>query len=153
MHDDIIQAVVQMVEESGKPIKTIAEEIGKQYSTLKRELNEFDEGAKLGVELLYPLMVACDGDQPLEYLADRRGYSLKKRKRDNEVSVGPSALVSALSRLMELDEQEDVPRLAMARAVNALIDEAEIILYQRFPEQAAFSRRLAPANFVFEEGE
>lgn len=73
MHDDIIEAVEDMIEESGKPRKAIAEEIGKPYKTLMRELNSMDGGAKIGARDLVPLMRVCGGLQPLEHLAARMG--------------------------------------------------------------------------------
>lgn len=49
----------RMVDESGRPLKAIAAEIGKGYSTLYRELDASDEGGKLGVDTLMPLIRAC----------------------------------------------------------------------------------------------
>lgn len=144
MSDSMLDAVNLMVEESGKPIKAIAEEIGKPYSTLKRELNEFDEGAKLGAELLLPLMLACSGDQPLQYLADRRGYNLIRRKSraglDGVTEFQPVALFLAASRLLELCQDGQADRLEVTQAVDAVIEEAEAVLSRRFPAHAAFRR-------------
>lgn len=79
VHGDLLYVVNQMAEDSGKSLVTIAEEIGKPYSTLKRELNEFDDGAKLGAATLLPLMRACGNSvKPLEYLASRMGHRLVK---------------------------------------------------------------------------
>lgn len=76
MHDDIVAAVDAMVEESAKTRKQIADEIGKPYTTLMRELNQADELAKLGARDLVPLMNACGGLHPLEHLASRMGCRL-----------------------------------------------------------------------------
>lgn len=77
MSDSLLDAINLMVDGSNKTIKAIAEEVGKPYGTLKRELNEYDELAKLGADLLYPLMRSCDSVAPLRHLAGRMGYALK----------------------------------------------------------------------------
>ena len=76
MHGDILDVINGMVDESGKKLAQIAEEIGKPYPTLKRELNEFDDGAKLGVMTLLPLMRSCNSVAPIQYLASRMGQRL-----------------------------------------------------------------------------
>lgn len=48
-----------MVDDSGRPLKAIAAEIGKGYSTLYRELDPNDDGGKLGVDTMLPLIRAC----------------------------------------------------------------------------------------------
>lgn len=48
----------------------------KKYSTLLRELNPTDEGAKLGAAELFLLMHYFDDVRPLEDWADRLGYKL-----------------------------------------------------------------------------
>lgn len=62
----LLDAVNLMVQRSGLPEKAIASIIGKALSTLQRELRPEDEGAKLGVETLLPLVVACCGPSPEE---------------------------------------------------------------------------------------
>ncbi|GFK96144.1 hypothetical protein NNJEOMEG_04024 [Fundidesulfovibrio magnetotacticus] len=74
MNRDIVTLLYDMARQSPKSIKSISEEVGKPYSTLMRELDPADKGAKLGVELLLPLMQSCDSIAPLRYLADRMGY-------------------------------------------------------------------------------
>lgn len=73
---DIMEAIEEMVEASGKTRRALAADIGKPSGTLNRELNPYDDGAKLGVMDLIPLMVACGGVHPLELLAARFGYRL-----------------------------------------------------------------------------
>lgn len=48
-----------MVDASNRPLKAIAADINKGYSTLYRELDATDEGGKLGVDTLLPLIRAC----------------------------------------------------------------------------------------------
>ena len=73
MQDSIAEVIKKMVQESGKPAKSLARELGKPYSTFMRELNNIDKGAKIGVETLLPLMQACGSVMPLRYLASRMG--------------------------------------------------------------------------------
>lgn len=79
MQSDILEMVNAMIEESRKTIQQIADEIGKPYPTLKRELNEFDEGAKLGARILYPIARACNAtDRLAAYFAHRAGGQFRK---------------------------------------------------------------------------
>jgi|GEM_PF-2028243 len=71
----------QMVDESGRPLKAIAADVGKGYSTLYRELDANDEGGKLGVDTLLPLIRACLGPggyksppAPVLWLNSKTGY-------------------------------------------------------------------------------
>lgn len=76
-----------MVDNSGKPLKAIAADMGKKYTTLRRELDQEDDGAKIGVDSLLPLMRACHADgsrlgqwppktppAPLMWLAGKCGF-------------------------------------------------------------------------------
>ncbi|BDQ36328.1 transcriptional regulator [Pseudodesulfovibrio nedwellii] len=74
--ENMLDVIESMIDESGKPRKQIAADIGKPYTTLMRELNQDDPLAKFGVMDLIPIMRACDGVQPLELLAARFGYRL-----------------------------------------------------------------------------
>lgn len=148
MADSFLDAVNQMIEESGRPIKWIAEKVGKPYGTLKRELNEYDDGAKLGIELVVPLMDACDSDRLAEYIADKRDLNVSKRKVEREPVVSPVALVTAAARLTEMEHSHDISRTEMVQAVNAVIDESEATLYRKFPRRVAFSRRQEIKNIL-----
>ena len=70
MPSDIRSVILDMVRNSDRPVKDIADAVGKPYSTLMRELDPGDARAKLGVELLLPLMLACDSTAPLRCLAE-----------------------------------------------------------------------------------
>lgn len=74
MTDDVLNVIYDMARGSPKSIKSIAEEIGKPYSTLMRELDPGDRGAKLGVELLLPLMKACNSIAPIRFMAGAMHY-------------------------------------------------------------------------------
>ena len=58
------------------PLKQVAADLGKPYFTLTRELNTEDDGAKLGADLLLPIMKLTGDIRPLEWLAARLGYIL-----------------------------------------------------------------------------
>lgn len=72
----VTRVVQDVVLEGGIPAKVIAEKIGKPYSTLLRELNPFDEHAKLGVETLLQIMRVTRNAKPLEFMAAELGFRL-----------------------------------------------------------------------------
>jgi hypothetical protein len=73
MGKEIYRVIREMVMRVPKTAKDVAEEVGKPYPTLMRELNAMDSNAKLGVELLLPLMKSCQSVLPLRFLASRMG--------------------------------------------------------------------------------
>lgn len=75
---NLISAVHDLVLESGLGAKNIAAAVGKPYSTLLREVNPFDDGAKLGAETLVDIMRVTGNIQPLEHIAEQFGYELKR---------------------------------------------------------------------------
>ena len=78
MLSKLTQIVHTMVLDSPVPAKALAKEIGKPYSTLLREVNPYDTGAKLGVETLLQLMKTTGNPEPLEYMASQMGYRLER---------------------------------------------------------------------------
>lgn len=87
MRKTITGVLYEMVRASGRPAKDLARELGKPYTTFMRELSGTDRGAKCGVELLLPLMRACDSILPLRYLASRmncRVVSLREVTPDKD---------------------------------------------------------------------
>lgn len=80
-------------------LKAVAAAVGKPYATLAREMNPDDDGAKLGADLLLPLMQATGDIRPLEWLAHRMGYALLKKgeiKPDSPTWEGEHAQDSAI---------------------------------------------------------
>ena len=75
---NLISAVHDLVLESGLGAKNIAAAVGKPNSTLLREVNPFDDGAKLGAETLGDIMRVTGNIQPLEHIAEQFGYMLKR---------------------------------------------------------------------------
>jgi hypothetical protein len=74
MEDDLQRIILEMIQNSQIPVKSLADVVGKPYSTFMREIDVDDRGAKLGVELLIPLMKACNSITPLRHMAAIMGY-------------------------------------------------------------------------------
>lgn len=86
MQSDLIKVVHSVVLDSAIPAKALADEIGKPYSTLLREINPYDNGAKLGAETLLEIMQQTRDVSPLRYMADILGYEMvPKRYGSGEV--------------------------------------------------------------------
>lgn len=81
------EVIARLVDDSALPLKAIAAETGKPYSTLYRELDGNDEGAKIGVDTLLLIIRACysEGSElgtwppktpppPLIWLASKCGF-------------------------------------------------------------------------------
>lgn len=77
---ELTRIVHTSILESPIPAKVIAKKIGKPYSTLLREVNPYDEGAKLGVETLLQILKITGDTAPLEYLANELGMELVSKK-------------------------------------------------------------------------
>lgn len=86
MLSELTQIVHMVVLDNPIPAKALAKEIGKPYSTLLREINPYDTGAKLGIETLLQLMKTTGNTRPLEYMASQMGYRLE-RVMPNEKSL------------------------------------------------------------------
>ena len=69
-----------MVLEAPQSARDIAKAVGKPYSTLLREVNPYDTGAKLGVETFLELMRVTGNIAPLRYMAKELGYTLEHSK-------------------------------------------------------------------------
>lgn len=54
----------------------IAKAVKKPYSTLMREVNPYDAGAKLGAETLLEIMRVTGNTTPLEYIAKELGLKV-----------------------------------------------------------------------------
>ena len=67
-----------LVFEADVEARDLAASLKKPYSTLMRELNPYDTGAKLGAETLLQIMEETGIVAPLEYMAARLGYHLVK---------------------------------------------------------------------------
>ena len=77
MSNDLITTVHDLVLESPIGAKAIAQAVGKPYSTLLREVNPYDTGAKLGAETLMHIMKTTGNVTPLEKMALEMVYRLE----------------------------------------------------------------------------
>lgn len=72
----VVKAVHELVTQGKMPAKSVAIAIGKPYSTLLRETNLLDPGAKLGVETFMAILQTTGNVYPLEVMARELGYTL-----------------------------------------------------------------------------
>ena len=78
-----------------KAATCMAQNLGAQkaYSTLARELNPNDDGAKLGALTLFMLMLTTGDHAPLKDWADRLGYRLVRAEDDSVTPIERKALI------------------------------------------------------------
>ena len=81
MANDLITTVHDLVLESPIGAQAFAQAVGKPYSTLLREVNPYDTGAKLGAETLMHIMKTTGNISPLEKMASEMGYRLEPNKK------------------------------------------------------------------------
>jgi len=79
MSGDFIRIVHDLVLESPLGANHIAQAVGKPYSTLLREVNPYDTGAKLGAETFIRLMQVTNDHSPLQHVAEQMGYQLTRK--------------------------------------------------------------------------
>ena len=77
MNNTLISTVHDLVLESPLGARAIAQGIGKPYSTLLREVNPYDAGAKLGAETLLNIMKLTGNIAPLQAMANEMGFRLE----------------------------------------------------------------------------
>lgn len=76
MISECSQLIHGMVLENPISAHDLAKAVGKPYSTLLRELNPYDRGAKLGVETYFQLLEKTGDLSSLEYMLHRLGLCL-----------------------------------------------------------------------------
>ena len=76
MFSELSQMMHSMLLDSPIPPREIATAIGKPYSTLLREVNIYDTGAKLGVETMFKIIQHTGNAKPLEFMAEQLGYEV-----------------------------------------------------------------------------
>ena len=72
----VVKAVHELVTQGKMPAKSVAIAIGKPYSTLLRETNPLDPGAKLGVETFMDIIETTGDSTPLNVMVRELGYRL-----------------------------------------------------------------------------
>lgn len=73
---DSVTRITQSMVLNAKQSKWVAERIGKPYPTMMRELNPYDQSAKLGADTLLEIMKVTNNISALEYMAAELGYQL-----------------------------------------------------------------------------
>lgn len=129
------EVCARMVDDSGRPLKAIAAEIGKGYSTLYRELDAQDDSAKLGVDTLFPLIRACMAEPftvppaPLIWLSGKCGFkNVSLRVAPDHDDVRDEILdvlhsLDAFTRAIRAKKKSPADVLALARALQKEIDD------------------------------
>ena len=69
MQGELTRILQQSVQDCARPAREVAMEAGKPYPLLMRELNPMDLRAKVGVEMLVPIMRATGNLAPLAHVA------------------------------------------------------------------------------------
>lgn len=76
MKEKLLSVLQDVVLRNGCSASEIARGIKKPYSTLLRECNPYDQGAKLGAVTLFEIMNYTKNVEPLRYMANLLGYDL-----------------------------------------------------------------------------
>ena len=108
MVSELSTLIHNLVLDNPVPAKDLAKAIGKPYSTLLREVNPYDTGAKLGAETLLQIMLQTGDTKPLEYMAGKLGYSLVSARNDAP-HVTPGAfqgLAAGMSASSALEDRQ-----------------------------------------------
>lgn len=138
MTKGIQDLILEMVHNSLRPIKNIAEDVGKPYSTLMRELDPEDRGAKLGVELLLPLMLACNSTLPLRFLAEGMGFRLvSTRDIEPDKPTFHEELLDTYQALVEYHRA-----MLDGRAIEDVAKRREVLIRQLKEDFAFYSAML-----------
>ena len=80
MEDRLLSIFQETVFQSSYTASEIAKGIHKPYSTLMRECNPYDTGAKLGAMTLFEIMSFTSNVEPLREMAHLMGYELTRRE-------------------------------------------------------------------------
>ncbi|MDL2317086.1 amino acid-binding protein [Desulfovibrio sp. OttesenSCG-928-A18] len=79
MNTELNKLIHAMILDSHMPAKVIAKQIGKPYSTLLREVNPYDGGAKLGVETFLEIIKLTGDTACIEYMVEELGYEMRPK--------------------------------------------------------------------------
>ncbi|MEG6504960.1 phage regulatory CII family protein [Nitratidesulfovibrio sp. 1201_IL3209] len=74
-----VTSITQSAVLGARRSKWVAQQIGKPYPTMMRELNPYDHSAKLGADTLLEIMRVTRDVAALEYMAHEMGYQLTPR--------------------------------------------------------------------------
>ncbi|MFV0422287.1 phage regulatory CII family protein [Oleidesulfovibrio sp.] len=88
---DSVTRITQSMVLNAKQSKWVAERIGKPYPTMMRELNPYDQSAKLGADTLLEIMKVTNNISALEYMAAELGYKLTPGGAQTEATESKQA--------------------------------------------------------------
>ena len=80
--NEFYQLLQDTVSRSPIGAKAVAVKIGKPYSTMMREVNPNDKGAKVGADTLMDIVRATKDISPLVFMAKELGYRLVPVSKD-----------------------------------------------------------------------
>lgn len=125
----ITELVQQMLiySEPKLPLKKVASELGKPYTTLIRELNPEDEYAKLGADLLLPIMRITKDVRPLQWLAEKMEYGIIKNSNIHpdmatwqEEQIQDTMLLGQIAKLMLADSPYEIVSAEIDKMIAGL---------------------------------
>ncbi len=90
MQNDFSTYIHSYVLDSQMPARDLAKALGKPYSTLLRELNPYDSGAKLGAESLFQIMSITGNYKPIEFMAEKLGLDISIRMAEKNTNAAYS---------------------------------------------------------------
>jgi len=79
---ETVTRVTQNMVLGARQSKWVAEQIGKPYPTMMRELNPYDQSAKLGADTLLEIMRATNDISALQFMAQELGYNLTPTEQE-----------------------------------------------------------------------
>ncbi len=119
MQNEFSSFIHNYVLDSQIPARDLAKALGKPYSTLLREVNPYDSGAKLGAESLFQIMSITGNYKPLEFMAEKLGIEMSiqaspeidlssyTRKDEHALHVKPGAF-HAIQQDMKSQSAENI---------------------------------------------
>lgn len=108
MQNEFATIIHNLVLDNPVAAKDLARAIGKPYSTLLREVNPYDTGAKLGAETLFQIMSLTGNLKPLEYMSGKLGLAIVPL--DSKVPhVTPGAFKGQGVNMKDLNGQDACP--------------------------------------------
>ena len=119
MVSELSTLIHNLVLDNPVPAKDLAKAIGKPYSTLLREVNPYDTGAKLGAETLLQIMMQTGDTKPLEYMAGKLGYWLKDAGHTPLLVAADLQRPNAVTQLQVVGERAGVPVYAPEKGVQS----------------------------------
>ncbi len=106
MQSEFSTIIHNLVLDNPMAAKDLAKALGKPYSTLLREVNPYDTGAKLGAETLFQIMAITGNVKPMEYMSAKLGLELsgvQNVKQQYEVPhVIPGAFQGNSAQFMDM---------------------------------------------------